>query len=138
MASCASWCRGGDYDGEEAMCGGAILANLKKPEAVGRRLTEAALWPEKKKPRRGGGGGRSFAGIPVVELDEEDEDFEADFEEFEVDSGDSDLELGAKEEVSDDEVVEIKPLAVKRSFSGGIRPFRLWEWFNLYSFYFRD
>lgn len=104
------------------MCGGAILANLKKPVAAGvaRRLVpEAApLWPEKKKPRRGGGGGRSFAGLPLMVEVEDDEDFEADFEEFEVDSGDSDLDFGA-EEASDDEVVEIKPLAVvKRSFSG--------------------
>uniref|UniRef100_A0ACD5ZHN5 Uncharacterized protein n=1 Tax=Avena sativa TaxID=4498 RepID=A0ACD5ZHN5_AVESA len=98
------------------MCGGAILANLKKPEAVTRRLTEASLWPEKKKPRRGGGdGGRRFAGLPL-EAEEEDEDFEADFEEFEVDLGDSDLDLGAVES-SDDEVVEIKPPTVKRSFS---------------------
>ncbi|CAM0943637.1 unnamed protein product [Alopecurus aequalis] len=103
------------------MCGGAILANLKKPVAAGaarRLLAEASPWPERKKPRRGGGGGRRFAGLPVVELEEDDEDFEADFEEFEVDSGDSDLDFGS-EEASDDEVVEIKPLAVvKRSFSG--------------------
>ncbi|KAM0834957.1 hypothetical protein ACQ4PT_063242 [Festuca glaucescens] len=93
------------------MCGGAVLANLKKPEELTRRLTEAALWPEKKKPRRG----RLFARFPeVLELD--DEDFEADFEEFEVDSGDSDFEFGA-EEASDDEVVEIKPPTVKPSIS---------------------
>jgi EREBP-like factor len=100
------------------MCGGAILANLKKPEAVARRLTEAALWPEKKKPRRGGAGGRRLAGFPV----EDDEDFEADFEEFEADSADSDLEFGESVEASDDEVVEIKPPTLKRSFSGGIFP----------------
>jgi EREBP-like factor len=106
------------------MCGGAILANLKKPAAAARRLTEASLWPETKKPRRGGGGGRRFAGLPVEA--EEDEDFEADFEEFEVDSGYSDLDFG-DEETSDDEVVEIKPTTVKRSFSRGIFPSRrLW------------
>lgn len=47
-----------------------------------------------------------------------------DFEEFEVDSRDSNLELGrggmAKED-DDDEVIEIKPFAtVKRSLSKGI------------------
>jgi EREBP-like factor len=43
-------------------------------------------------------------------------DFEADFEVFEVDSGESDLELGQGD---DDDVVEIKPFAAKRNFSGG-------------------
>ncbi|KAL6633417.1 hypothetical protein ACP70R_026088 [Stipagrostis hirtigluma subsp. patula] len=92
------------------MCGGAILANLTKQPGP-RRLTEGALWPEKKKPRRGGGGGRRYP----AGAEEGDEDFEADFEEFEVDSGESDLELG---EGGDDDVVEIKPFATKRAFSG--------------------
>ncbi|KAK3159287.1 hypothetical protein QOZ80_2AG0148210 [Eleusine coracana subsp. coracana] len=92
------------------MCGGAILANLTKQPGP-RRLTEGALWPEKKKPKRGGGGGRRYpAGFA-----EDDEDFEADFEEFEVNSGESDLELGQGE---DDDVVEIKPFAANRNFSG--------------------
>ncbi|KAF0931169.1 hypothetical protein E2562_002525 [Oryza meyeriana var. granulata] len=93
------------------MCGGAILTNLKGHPAGSRRVTEALLWLEKKKPRWGGGGRRHFGGF----VEEDDEDFEADFEEFEVDSGDSDLELGEEEE--DDDVVEIKPPVVKRAFS---------------------
>ncbi|KAL6912010.1 hypothetical protein ACP4OV_000815 [Aristida adscensionis] len=94
------------------MCGGAILANLTKQPGP-RRLTEGALWPEKKKPRSGGGGGRRYPAAAGF-AEEDDEDFEADFEEFEVDSGESDLELGDEEE---DDVVEIKPVANKRAFS---------------------
>nr|ACG38354.1 ethylene response element binding protein [Zea mays] len=88
------------------MCGGAILANLREPAP--RRLTERDIWQQKKKLKRGGGGGRrSFAA-------EDDEDFEADFEVFEADSSDSDLEL---REGTDDDVVEIKPFTAKRTFS---------------------
>lgn len=87
------------------MCGGAILDDLREPEL--RRVTDRDIW-QKKKPKRGGGGGRrSFAA-------EDDEDFEADFEHFEADSGDSDFELG---EGADDDVVEIKPFAAKGTFS---------------------
>jgi EREBP-like factor len=90
------------------MCGGAILANLREPAP--RRLTERDIWQQKKKLKRGGGGGRrSFAA-------EDDEDFEADFEVFEADSSDSDLEL---REGTDDDVVEIKPFTAKRTFSSG-------------------
>lgn len=95
------------------MCGGAILKDLKVP-AVTRKVTEAALWPEKKKPRQADGGARRLG------LVDGEEDFEADFEEFEADSGDSDLELGRGRaaEKDDDEVVEIKPYAaVKRPLS---------------------
>jgi EREBP-like factor len=90
------------------MCGGAILDDLREPEL--RRVTDRDIW-QKKKPKRGGGGGgrRSFAA-------EDDEDFEADFEHFEADSGDSDFELG---EGADDDVVEIKPFAAKGTFSRG-------------------
>lgn len=105
------------------MCGGAILKDLKVPAAT-RKVTEAALWPEKKKPKPGGGVARRFAGLGGrrgLGLDDGEEDFEADFEEFEADSGDSDLELGrggVAEKDDDDEVVEIKPFAaVKRSLS---------------------
>ncbi|OEL34802.1 Ethylene-responsive transcription factor 1 [Dichanthelium oligosanthes] len=91
------------------MCGGAILANLTKKPGP-RRLTERDIWQEKKKPKRSAGGGarRWFAG-------EDDEDFEADFEDFQVDSEESDLELGGGE---DDDVVEIKPFAAKGTSSG--------------------
>ncbi|KAL5213326.1 hypothetical protein ABZP36_024173 [Zizania latifolia] len=89
------------------MCGGAILADLKKPAAVGsRRLTEGSLWNEKK-PRWSAGGGRHFGGF----AEEDVEDFEADFEVFELASGDSDLEG------DDDDVVEVKPPIVKRANS---------------------
>jgi len=89
------------------MCGGAILANLTKQPGP-RRLTERDLWQEKKKPKRSAGGGRRWF------LAEEDEDFEADFEDFQGDSDESDLELGEGE---DDDVVEIKPFAAKRTSS---------------------
>ena len=79
------------------MCGGAILDDLREPEL--RRVTDRDIW-QKKKPKRGGGGGRrSFAA-------EDHEDFEADFEHFEADSGDSDFELG---EGADDDVVRSSP-----------------------------
>jgi EREBP-like factor len=91
------------------MCGGAILANLTKQPGP-RRLTERDLWQEKKKPKRSGGGRRWF-------LAEEDEDFEADFEDFQGESEESDLELGEGE---DDDVVEIKPFVDKRTPSKGI------------------
>ncbi|KAG8059224.1 hypothetical protein GUJ93_ZPchr0002g23738 [Zizania palustris] len=94
------------------MCGGAILADLKKPQAAeSLRLTEGSLWHEKKKPRWSAGGRRHFGGFG----EEDDEDFEADFEEFELESGDSDLEFG--EERDDDDVVEVKPPFVKRAIS---------------------
>ena len=51
---------------------------------------------------------------------------ENDYEEFEVDSGDSDLELrhdGVADEDNNDEIVEIKPfVAIRRSLSKGICP----------------
>ncbi|KAL5208332.1 hypothetical protein ABZP36_032767 [Zizania latifolia] len=94
------------------MCGGAILADLKKPAAAeSLRLTEGSLWNDKKKPRWSAGGRRHFGGF----VEEDDEDFEADFEEFELESGDSDLEFG--EENDDDDVVEVKPPFVKRAIS---------------------
>ncbi|KAF8730188.1 hypothetical protein HU200_017161 [Digitaria exilis] len=86
------------------MCGGAILANLTKQPGP-RRITERDLWQEKKKPKRGAGGRGWFA------AGEDEDDFEADFEDFVGDSEESDLELGDGE---DDDVVEIKPFAAKR------------------------
>jgi EREBP-like factor len=77
------------------MCGGAILSDIIPPP---RRVTAGHLWPESKKPRRAAGAGRRRA--PV-----EEEDFEADFEVFEVESGESELE-------SEDEA---KPFAAPRS-----------------------
>jgi len=81
------------------MCGGAILSDIIPPP---RRVTAGHLWPESKKPRRAAGAGRRRAGAPV---EEEEEDFEADFEVFEVESGESELE-------SEDEA---KPFAAPRS-----------------------
>jgi len=86
------------------MCGGAILSDIIPPP---RRVTAGHLWPESKKPRRAAGAGRRRA--PVEE--EAEEDFEADFEVFEVESGESELE-------SD----EAKPFAAPRSaLARGIR-----------------
>ncbi|KAF7088427.1 hypothetical protein CFC21_091535 [Triticum aestivum] len=100
------------------MCGGAPLADVKVP-TVTRKMTKATLWHEKKKPRHGGSGGRHFTGLGGRRgpgLDDNEEDFEAD-------SGDSDLELErtmVDEKDDDDEVVEIKSFAaVKRSLSQG-------------------
>ncbi|KAF7080831.1 hypothetical protein CFC21_084838 [Triticum aestivum] len=105
------------------MCGGAILKDLKVP-APARKVTAAVLWPEKNKPKRADGGGWRLAGLGRRGgrgLDDGEEDFQADFEEFEADSGDSDVELGragVAGKDGDDEVVEIKPFAaVKRSLS---------------------
>ncbi|XP_062233405.1 ethylene-responsive transcription factor 1-like [Phragmites australis] len=86
------------------MCGGAILSDIIPPP---RRVSAGHLWPEKKKPRRAGEGRRPRRGPEDEEVFEvEDEkDFEADFEGFEVESGESELE-------SDD---EIKPFAAPRS-----------------------
>ncbi|VAI54779.1 unnamed protein product [Triticum turgidum subsp. durum] len=67
---------------------------------VTQKVIEAILWPEKKKPRLGGSG-----------------DFKAEFEEFEADSGESDLDLGhsgVDEKDDNKEVIKIKPVtAVK-------------------------
>ncbi|KAE8779596.1 Ethylene-responsive transcription factor 1 [Hordeum vulgare] len=105
------------------MCGGASLEDAKVP-VVARKVTGATLWTEKKKPRQGGGGGRRFTGLGGCRglgRDDNEEDFEADFQEFKAYSGDSDLELRRSrvdEKDDDDEVVEIKPFAVvKRPLS---------------------
>lgn len=93
------------------MCGGAILSDIIPPP---RRVSAGHLWPEKKKQRKAGEGKRRRKprrGDDEEELFEVEgeEDFEADFEEFEVESGESELE-------SDDEV---KPFAAARS--GAVR-----------------
>ncbi|VAI54795.1 unnamed protein product [Triticum turgidum subsp. durum] len=100
------------------MCGGAPLADVKVP-TVTRRMTKEALWPEKKKPRHGGSGGQRVMGLGGRRgpgLDDNEEDFEAD-------SGDSDLDLERSmvdEKDGDDEVSEIKSFAaVKSSLSQG-------------------
>ncbi|XP_048537535.1 ethylene-responsive transcription factor 1-like [Triticum urartu] len=102
------------------MCGGAYLADVKVP-TVTQKVTKAALCPEKKKPRHGSNGGRRFTGLggrmgPGV--DDNEEDFEAELEVFEVDFGDSDVELGrtrVDEKDDDNEVVEIKSFAAAKS-----------------------
>lgn len=92
------------------MCGGAILSDLIPPP---RRVTAGDLWLEKtKKQQQQKKKNKGARRLPLRQ--EEEDDFEADFEEFEVDSGDSDLELG---EEDDDDVVEIKPAAFKRALS---------------------
>ena len=85
---------------------------------------EAKAVAEKKKSRRGAGGGQHFARLDVLGVDLEMEYEDVDFEEFEVGSRDSNLDLGrgrmAKED-NDDKPVKIKPFTiVKRSFSKGI------------------
>ena len=61
---------------------------------------------------------------------------ENDYEEFEVASGDSDLELGpggVAEKDDEEEVVELKPFAtIKRPLSQGIYPRSLGLIFNLH------
>ncbi|XP_037454161.1 ethylene-responsive transcription factor 1-like [Triticum dicoccoides] len=106
------------------MYGGASLADLEVP-MVTQKVTEAILWPEKKKPRLGGSGDTRFMGLDGrrgLGLDDNKEDFKAEFEEFEADSGESDLDLGhsgVDEKDDNKEVIEIKPVtAVKgRSLS---------------------
>ncbi|KAF8733185.1 hypothetical protein HU200_015560 [Digitaria exilis] len=72
------------------MCGGAILADFIPPQ---RRVKARHLWPESKKPRSAGAGGRKRT--------LEEEDFEADFAEFDVEPGESED--------------EVKPFAAPRS-----------------------
>ncbi|KAE8785628.1 Ethylene-responsive transcription factor 1 [Hordeum vulgare] len=105
------------------MCGGTNLEDVEVP-VVTRKLTEATPWIEKKKPRQSDGKGRHFTrlrGLRGLGLDDDEEDFEADFKEFQANSWDSDQELerdGVGEKDDDDEVVEIKPFSiVKRSLS---------------------
>ena len=119
------------------MCGGAILKGLKVP-APARKVTAAVLWPEKNKPKRADGGARRLAGLGRrggLGLDDGEADFEADFEEFDGDSSDSNLELGCgrtAEKDDDNGVVEIQPFtAVKRSLSQGIDPGWLELVFNM-------
>ncbi|CAL5046531.1 unnamed protein product [Urochloa decumbens] len=78
------------------MCGGAILRDCKPPP---RRVAAGQLWPGSKKPPRSAGAGDR------KKRARGDEEFEAAFAEFEVDSGDSEVE-------SEDEV---KPFAAGRS-----------------------
>ena len=125
------------------MCGGASLADVKVP-TVTRKVKKTALWAEKNKPRCGSSGDRRFTGLGEhggVDLDD-NKDYEADFKEFEANSGESDLELGRSkvdEKDDDDEAVEIKPfIAVKRSLSQGIRPGSLGLVFNLCVITFSD
>ncbi|KAF7088434.1 hypothetical protein CFC21_091543 [Triticum aestivum] len=104
------------------MYGGVSLADLEVP-MVTRKVTEASLWHNKKNPRLGGSGDMCFTGLGGrrgLGLDDNKEDFEADFEEFEADSRDSDLDLGLSgvdEKDDDEEVIEIKPVAAIKNQS---------------------
>ncbi|KAF0902034.1 hypothetical protein E2562_011854 [Oryza meyeriana var. granulata] len=82
------------------MCGGAILSDIIPPP---RRVTAGDLWLDKKskKNKKKGAGGRARR-LPRREED----DFEADFEEFEGESGESEVES---------DVDEAKPFAELRS-----------------------
>jgi hypothetical protein len=75
------------------MCGGAVLSDIIPPP---RRVAAGHLWPEKKQKRKAGEGRkgrRPRRGVDEEELSEvEGEDFDADFDEFEVDSGESEIE----------------------------------------------
>ncbi|XP_062228333.1 ethylene-responsive transcription factor 1-like isoform X2 [Phragmites australis] len=89
------------------MCGGAILSDIIPPP---RRVSAGHLWPEKKKARKAGEGSRRRPWRGPEEEEEAfevagEEEFEADFEEFEVESGESELEPHD----------EVKPLAAPRS-----------------------
>ncbi|KAM3296106.1 hypothetical protein ACQJBY_038446 [Aegilops geniculata] len=102
------------------MCGGAPLANVKVP-TVTRKVTKAALWPKKKKPRHGSSEGQCFTGLGGRRghgVDDNEEDFEAEMEEFGVESVDSDVELGrTRMDEKDDhnEVIGIKSFAAAKS-----------------------
>ncbi|CAN6221815.1 unnamed protein product [Urochloa humidicola] len=78
------------------MCGGAILRDCKPPP---RRVAAGQLWPGGKRPPRSAGAAER------KKRAREDEEFEAAFAEFEVDSGESEVE-------SEDEA---KPFAARRS-----------------------
>ncbi|KAF7110049.1 hypothetical protein CFC21_110210 [Triticum aestivum] len=105
------------------MCGGRQLEDAEAP-AVRRKVMATTLWTEKKKPRRSDGVGRHFTGLGGcgrLRLDDNEEDFDAEFKEFEANSRDSDMELGpggVVEKDDEEEVTEIKPFAaIKRSLS---------------------
>ncbi|VAI90080.1 unnamed protein product [Triticum turgidum subsp. durum] len=105
------------------MCGGGNLPDVEVP-AVRRKVMKAVLWPEKKQPRWSASGGQHFMGLGGrrgLGLDDEEEDFEADYKEFKANYGDSNLELqrgGVSEKDDDDEVIETKPfVAIKTSLS---------------------
>nr|QYY53017.1 ERF2.4 [Aeluropus littoralis] len=91
------------------MCGSAILSDIIPPP---RRVSVGHLWPVKKQRKAGEGKRRRpRRGDDEYELFEVkgEEDFEADFEEFEVESGESELKY--------DE--EVKPFPATRS--GAVR-----------------
>ncbi|KAM3213388.1 hypothetical protein ACQJBY_066018 [Aegilops geniculata] len=103
------------------MCGRTLLAGVEVA-VVTRKVMEVTMWPKKKKPQQERGGGQRFTGHGERrghELDNEEEDFEADFEKFVADSRDYDLEHGrggVAEKDDNDKEVEINPfIAVKRS-----------------------
>ncbi|KAM3296107.1 hypothetical protein ACQJBY_038446 [Aegilops geniculata] len=120
------------------MCGGAPLANVKVP-TVTRKVTKAALWPKKKKPRHGSSEGQCFTGLGGRRghgVDDNEEDFEAEMEEFGVESVDSDVELGrTRMDEKDDhnEVIGIKSFAAAKSSLSQVIDYctkRLCDWFG--------
>jgi EREBP-like factor len=92
------------------MCGGAVLSDIIPPP---RRVAAGHLWPEKKQKRKAEEGRKKRrprrGDDEVVLFEVEGEDFDADFDEFEVESGESEIE-------SD---VVVKPFAAARS--GAVR-----------------
>ncbi|KAF7103384.1 hypothetical protein CFC21_104372 [Triticum aestivum] len=83
------------------MCGRTLVADVEVP-VVTRKVMEVTVWPENKKHRRGGGGGRLFTGHGGrrgLELDNDKEDFEADFEDYDLELGRG----GVDEKEDDDE-----------------------------------
>ena len=68
---------------------------------------EAKAVAEKKNSRRGAGGGQHFARLDVLGVDLEMEYEDVDFEEFEVGSRDSNLDLGCVGIAKEDDVDEL-------------------------------
>lgn len=79
------------------MCGGAIISGYIPPSAQPRRVTAGDLWPHLRKGKSYSSG-KKLAKGPTVDIEEDDDDFEADFQEFES-------------PFDDVEVFDVKPLS---------------------------
>uniref|UniRef100_J3MC15 AP2/ERF domain-containing protein n=1 Tax=Oryza brachyantha TaxID=4533 RepID=J3MC15_ORYBR len=88
------------------MCGGAILSDILPPPP--RRVTAGDLWLEKQQKKKKTQKARRLPRRDEEE-EEEEEDFEADFEEFEGESGESEVEVEVESDVD-----EAKPRGQRR------------------------
>ncbi|RLM87059.1 hypothetical protein C2845_PM04G27860 [Panicum miliaceum] len=76
------------------MCGGAILSDLYSP--VRRTVTAGDLWGESGSSKNG----KSWKRRSSWKFDEDNDDFEADFEDFEDCSSEEEVDFGHEEKGS--------------------------------------